>query len=328
MNKQLLEFTGSLLLDSKYIVSPYGISKKLPKGEITPLNYEVIHNNSISNITINYTTVKNLTIVNGMGVTLGDSIIGISALHNIKKINPGIKIRVIRPENCPSYVNELYHLAKSVIDEIYYMPYDISHLKDSDVIIDMGNQVYWEDFNRLEMHDFFLKSLGLNYNDFSPEEKSNRWLQECIVEELDLGEYVLYCPNASTKIRSIPAKFHHKTISQLTKEYGKNVFGFIDINHENYTNIAATSKNTAAFISIIKNSKYIYTCDSSALHIAAGFNVPSTCIFTTVKPELRSIYYKDCHSIYIGNNLTEGIHNSEDEFLIKLIEKEFEVYHA
>ena len=39
-----------------------------------------------------------------MGVTLGDSIIGIGALDCIKKINKNNNINLIRPETCHSYV--------------------------------------------------------------------------------------------------------------------------------------------------------------------------------------------------------------------------------
>lgn len=328
MNKSLLEFTGSLLLNSRYIISPYGISKKCPEGVITRLNNDVIYNNAVGDITVDYSKEDTLTVVNGMGVTLGDSIIGIAALHAIKIINPDIFIRVVRPENCPAYVNDVYNLASNVIDEIHYMPFDIKNLNHSGVTIDMGNQLYRDDFNRMEMHDFFIRNLGVSdHLDFS-ETKSNSWLQDCNVCHLDLGEYVLFTPNASTKIRSIPEKYHSKIITDLTREHGKKVFGFIDINHSNYVNISSKSRSTSDFISIIKNAQYLYTCDSSALHIAAGFNVPSTCIFTTIKPELRSIYYKRCHSVYAGSTLTAGVHSSDDEQLIDIIDKKLEVFYA
>ncbi|VFS80699.1 Uncharacterised protein [Kluyvera cryocrescens] len=63
-----------------------------------------------------------------LGVTLGDSIVGISVLSAIKKKNPKIKIKLIRPETAPSYVEELYELASSVIDELHYMPFSYSEI--------------------------------------------------------------------------------------------------------------------------------------------------------------------------------------------------------
>lgn len=328
MNDNLLTYTGSLLLDGRYIVSPYGVGKENPCGKISPLKDSIIHNNAISKISVDYSKAKTLTIINGLGVTLGDSVVGISALHVIKKINPNIVIRIIRPENCPDYVNEVYTLAKHIIDDISYMPFEITRATDADLVIDIGNQLYWKDFNTLEMHDFFLRSLGIEHSQVSACLKINSWLKKAPLENLNLGEYVLFCPYASAKIRSIPRKHHKKIISYLSDKFRVKVLGFSDINHDNYEDITELSKSTTYFTSIIKNAKHLYTCDSAALHIGAGFKIPTTSIFTTVRPELRSLYYDNCTSIYIGNNKTEGIHNSENVFLLNLIDKEFEDYYA
>ncbi|WP_434462218.1 glycosyltransferase family 9 protein [Serratia plymuthica] len=328
MNDSLLTYTGSLLLDGRYIVSPYGVSKEQPGGDISPLCNSIVQNNAISKISVDYSKAKTLLIINGLGVTLGDSVVGISALHAIKNINPNIIIRVIRPEKCSNYVNEVYTLASHIINDIYFMPFDISNTEDADLIIDIGNQLYWDDFNKLEMHDFFLRNLGLEHNLVPVEFKNNTWIKNSVLEDINLGEYVLFCPHASTKIRSIPQQYHYKIISYLSDTFKIKVLGFSDVCHKNYTNISELSKNTAYFASIIKHSKYLYTCDSAALHIGAGFKIPTTCIFTTVKPEFRSLYYNNCESVYIGNDMTEGIHNSEDITLVNSICKEFEVYYA
>lgn len=328
MNNSLLTYTGSLLLDGRYIVSPYGISKSSPGGNISPLSNAIVHNNAINKISVDYSNVKSLTIINGLGVTLGDSVVGISALHAIKKINPNIVIRVIRPENCPNYVNEIYTLTKNIITEIHFMPFDISKAAEAELIIDIGNQLYWEDFNKWEMHDFFLRNLGLERNFIPIEIKSNAWLKNAPLNDINLGDYVLFCPHASTKIRSIPQQYHKKIISELSDKFKVKVFGFSDVHHENYTNISELSTSTSRFASIIKHARHLYTCDSAALHIGAGFDIPTTCIFTTVKPEFRSLYYTHCESVYIGNDKTVGIHNSEDVNLINSICKEFEVYYA
>ncbi|AHG20667.2 hypothetical protein Z042_14370 [Chania multitudinisentens RB-25] len=330
MNKLLLEHNGSLLLEGKFIVSPYGAGKISTYGKLTPLEKDIIHNNSKRKIKVNYKDIKNLTIINGMGVTLGDSIVGINALYTIKKLNNDINIRVIRPELCPSYVNDIYLLSKNIIDTLSYMPFDIEeipHTQDS-IIIDIGNQLYWKDFSKKEMHDFFLYNLGVNPKEIEDCEKSNYWLKDVELPEVSLGDYVLFCPDASTKIRSIPSRFHQKIVEELSKKHQKKIMGFTDIEHDNYINIKALSKKTENFISIVKNSKYLYTCDSSALHIGAGFEIPTTCIFTTVRPTYRSFYYKNCESYYIGTFETDGIHNSENANLIKLIESKFEEFYV
>ncbi|HHH3584244.1 TPA: hypothetical protein ACPZD3_004754, partial [Enterobacter hormaechei subsp. xiangfangensis] len=98
--------------------------------------------------------------------------------------------------------------------------------------------------------------------------------------------------------------------------------------HPNFFNISNISSDTLSFAGIIKHACFLYTCDSSALHLGAGFNIPTRCIFTTVKPELRSLYYTKCESIYIGNNHTAGVHCSEDDYMLEVLNKEFEEFYA
>ncbi|MDD1587434.1 hypothetical protein, partial [Bradyrhizobium sp. WBOS4] len=128
----------------------------------TKLALDNVLNHSIKGFRKNYLNEKNLNVINGMGVTLGDSIIGINALDCIKKINKNIQITLIRPATCHSYVEEIYSIASNLIDRLEYMPYDIKRLRRDAVNIDIGNQLYWHDFNNLEMHDFFLKNLGVD----------------------------------------------------------------------------------------------------------------------------------------------------------------------
>jgi hypothetical protein len=42
----------------------------------------------------NYSEIEHLNVINGMGVTLGDSIVGISVLSAIKKRIPRLKLRL------------------------------------------------------------------------------------------------------------------------------------------------------------------------------------------------------------------------------------------
>ncbi|WP_343285555.1 glycosyltransferase family 9 protein [Klebsiella pneumoniae] len=309
-------------------MSPYGVNKKKPVGDLAPLAYKTVYNNALNKVKVDYKKIKKVTIINGLGVTLGDSIIGISALHAIKSINPDIHITLIRPEHCQDYVEQIYHMASGIIDKLLYLPFDISKINHTDVNIDMGNQLYWEDFDSIEMHDFFLTNLGINPKSINDNIKNNSWLLNTDVPDFDLGEYILFCPNASTKIRSIPSRFHVEIVEELSHEFGIKVLGFNDVDHPNFFNISNISSDTLSFAGIIKHACFLYTCDSSALHLGAGFNIPTRCIFTTVKPELRSLYYTKCESIYIGNNHTAGVHCSEDDYMLEVLNKEFEEFYA
>lgn len=328
MNKELLEYPGSLVMANKFIVSPYGLSQCAAYDRVKTLVASDINNRSRENFSIDYKDIGRLTVINGMGVTLGDSIIGISALHAIKEVNNAINLHIIRPEFCPEYVNEIYAYSKEIIDDISYMPYEINNLNRHELIIDTGNQLYWKDFNKKEMHDFFLENLGIEPSEVDVSIKSNLWLQSIDYPNLNLDKYVLFCANSSALIRSIPRQYHEIIVDKLSLKFNSDVYGFGEVTHPRYKNIQKLATNTKEFIAIIRNAYYVYTCDSSALHIASGFNIPTTCVFTTIKPELRSKYYNNCESVYLGSSATESIHSTDNEHIMNLVKQAFEEYYA
>ncbi|HBV4054026.1 TPA: glycosyltransferase family 9 protein [Klebsiella quasipneumoniae] len=323
--RNLLEYSGSLISNDSLIVAPYDYQKQSYEN-ILPLNNGLIKNWNIQKFSSDYSEIEHLNVINGMGVTLGDSIVGISVLSAIKKKNPKIKIKIIRPETAPSYVEELYELASSVIDELHYMPFHIQKLPCTALNIDVGNQLYSPDFHIMEMHDYFIQGLGVKLDDVNHNELSNKWLGNIDLGAPAFENYTLFAPVASTKIRSIPSKFYYDIVDMLSRLEGKRVLGFVDVNHKNYINISKYSPHTKDFIALIKYASNVYTCDSSALHIAAGFGVPTECVFNTIPPELRTKYYSNCKSIYVGNKRLEKIQSSEDFQLVKMVENNFREY--
>ncbi|AYN25680.1 hypothetical protein D8682_00940 (plasmid) [Buttiauxella sp. 3AFRM03] len=320
--KNLLEFEGSLLKDGTFIVSPYDLSKSSFPDDIEPLTNNSILNQSFVSFSVDYSRIAHLVVINGMGVTLGDSIIGISILDVIKKLNENIKISVIRPASAPKYVDEVYLLASDVIDEVFYMPFDVNDVT-GDVIIDIGNQLYRPEFHTMEMHDFFYKYIGLDSTPKVISLLNNSWLKNVPLDNVFLNRYVLFSPLSSTKIRSIPEQFYFDIVDALAKKTGKQVVGFVDVEHPKYRNVLNFSKSTKDFVSIIKNAEYVYTCDSATLHIAAAFNIPTQCIFNTIKPELRVKYYNNIESVYIGDELLTGVQNSDDKYLLEHVKFRF-----
>lgn len=323
----LLKYTGSLLNDGQYITAPYDVSKEKPSGRLEILKEKCVLNQSINEFSIDYTSVKRLNVINGMGVTLGDSIIGIAVLHVIKKINPKIHITVIRPASALPYVEEIYKLATPIIDNIVYMPLDISLLTKDALNIDVGNQLFWPDFHTVEMHDFFCNNLGVEINGNYNNLLSNSWMNIISLDKFQFNDYVLFAPYASTKIRCIPEAFHAHVVDILHQRTGKKILGFADVKHPSYMNVRGLSRSTIDFITIIKNADFLYTSDSSALHVAAAFNVPTECVFTTINPELRTKYYPNCKSYYVGNEQISKIQNSEAPDAIRVVHKQFERFY-
>jgi ADP-heptose:LPS heptosyltransferase len=328
MKLDIVKNNGSLIKNSSYITSSFDLSKSTLDGVIDKLSRSDILNHSLKKFIKDYRNESELNIINGLGVTLGDSIVGIGAVDCIKKINKNIRISLIRPESCHTYVEEVYYIAKHLFERIEYMPYDINRLSHKAVNIDIGNQLYWKDFNEMEMHDFYLKNLGIDYMNIPSEWKQNHWLQHVIQrKENHKFRYAIFCPNASTKLRAIPEKYHYKIIDELHTTLQVPIVGFSSVSHPKFKNITDQCKSTSDFIRAIANSSYVYTCDSSALHISAAYDIPTTCIFTSVRPELRSKYYKHCTSIYIGDVVTENLHESECPAIIKHVKNKYEEYY-
>jgi ADP-heptose:LPS heptosyltransferase len=332
MNSSLLNFAGSLLQDEKTLVASYDLESLCPTQrnalQLQALHQPGIYNYALQPFSLDYRNVKRLCIINGMGVTLGDSLIGIAALQAIKAINPKLHLTVLRPHTCQAYVEEIYRLAGNVIDELRYMPVELAALEGFDAVIDAGNQLFREDFATLEMHDFFLRHLGIAPESVADDIKTNRWLRDKMPEQAPPleGRYVLLNHRASTPLRNIPDAVLVEFVEHLFKRHGIPVAGFGEIDHPQFIDLSSRSRNTADFIAIIRHASKVYTCDSSALHIAAAFGVPTMGYFNAIKPALRAACYPLCESVDMGTESSALLHQSDDNTLLSVIEENYRRY--
>lgn len=333
MNPELETFAGSLLLDGKTLVASYDLVQSPLSADtamqLNPLHEPEVYNYALRPFAIDYRTIQRLCVINGMGVTLGDSIIGISALQAIKAINPEIHLTLLRPHTCPTYIEQIYPLAGGIVDDLRYLPVNLeSMLAQKDVLIDMGNQLFRDDFALMEMHDFFLRHLGIEPATVEASIKTNRWLRESIPEQPSPlnTPYVLLNHNASTPLRSIPQSVLGDLVESIYRQHKMTVAGFTPINHPCFFNLSARSQSTSDFIAIIRHARALYTCDSSALHIAAAFEVPTVCYFNAIKPQLRAAYYPLCKSIDLGTERSALLHQSDECQLLEEIENNYRGY--
>ncbi|MRT55196.1 hypothetical protein GJV11_03590 [Enterobacteriaceae bacterium RIT693] len=334
MNPTLQTFAGSLLQDNNILVASYDL-ESLPLCTRNAMHLKALHRPGVYNyalqpFSLDCRRVKRLCIINGMGVTLGDSIIGIAALHAIKAINPHIHLTVLRPGTCQPYVEDIYRLAGKIIDELHYLPAALSTFKGYDALIDAGNQLFRNDFATQEMHDFFLRHLGIDPDSVPADIKTNRWLSEGMPEQdpvLNMP-YVLLNHRASTPLRNIPHGILAEFVEHIYQRHKMPVAGFGRINHPHFIDLSSHSQTTQNFIAIIRYARRLYTCDSSALHIAAAFGVPTICYFNAIKPSLRAAYYPRCESLDMGTERSERLHQSEDHALLSEIENNYRRYLA
>ncbi|WPU25448.1 hypothetical protein RI049_12190 [Cedecea neteri] len=334
MNSTLQTFVGSLLQDEKTLVASYDLESLSPAQRndlrLKALHQPGIYNHALQPFSLDFSEIQRLCIINGMGVTLGDSLIGIAALQAIKVINPKLHLTVLRPHTCQGYVEEIYRLAGNVIDELHFMPQELASFQGYDALIDAGNQLFREDFATLEMHDFFLRHLGIAPESVPEDIKTNRWLRDGMPEQAPLleGRYVLFNHRASTQLRDIPPAVLVEFVAHIYRQHGLPVAGFGQIDHPQFIDLSSHSRTTRDFIAIIRHARKVYTCDSSALHIAAAFEVPTTAYFNAIKPALRAAYYPQCKSIDMSTARSVLLHQSEDSELLKEIEDNYWRYLA
>ncbi|MFP3568119.1 glycosyltransferase family 9 protein [Paraburkholderia sp. SIMBA_030] len=320
---------GSLLSANDEIVASYDLEVEGASvdGYRSLATVSAIRNANVEAFEIDYSRVSRLHVINGMGVTLGDSIIGISALAAIRRANPGISICIYRPRRDPEYVRQLYKLAEPVVGEIIDLPVHVGSMSRDDLLLDIGNHLFWPNFASMPMIDFFLWSLGVSPDAVTATDKANEWLRQVKLPAFNRDplpeKYVLFCPVASTPVRSIPEPFRVELVERMWQKFNLPVLGFGKIDHAHYTDITNRSLDTAAFLSWVKGARFILTSDTAAVHIAAGFDVPTVAFFTTIAAELRVRDYPDCTAVDLPLPDLAGIQASGRAADLQLVERAY-----
>ncbi|MDR0245550.1 MAG: ADP-heptose--LPS heptosyltransferase [Burkholderia sp.] len=264
---------------------------------------------------LDYDGARHVHVINGMGVTLGDSVIGLTAVAALRAAHPGLRVTLYRPARAPRYVDALYALAADVVAPSRALPCPVEALPADAPCIDVGNHLYWPAFARLPMIDFFLDALGVDPATVPAAAKRNRWLARLPLPALPAAwqrPYVLFCPNASTAVRSVPPALRAVFVERLVQRYGLPVAGFGPVAHPDYVDVSGDATDTARFIAWVKGASVLFAPDTAALHLADGFDVPALACFTTIGPALRVRDYPHCVPVELDLPADlHGLHRSE-----------------
>jgi hypothetical protein len=318
---------GSLLSPGGEIVASYDL-------EVTntpALGYRALgQSNNINNAALSpfnpdYAAVSRIHVINGMGVTLGDSVIGLTALIAIKARFPHLSFTIYRPAHAPAYVKRLYELAAPLLGSVVDLPVILDTLPYRELRIDLGNHLFWPKFASLPMIDFFLDAMGIKADEVPAMDKRNHWLQKLMLPRPQAltGDYVLLCSTASTPVRSISASMHKEFVEALWQRYRLPVAGFGVIDHKLYTDVTSRAPDTADFLAWIKHAAYLVTPDTAAVHIAAGFDIPTTAFFSTIAPDLRVRDYPRCKPVSLPVPELEGIQASNRASDVERVERAY-----
>jgi hypothetical protein len=264
-----------------------------------------------------------LHVVNGMGVTLGDSIIGMNALAWLKTRHPTLRIHLYRSPHAPPFVERLYQLASHLVEPVTYLPTPLQTLPEG--LVDLSDFLYWPLFASEPMVDFFFRGLGIAKDSVPASAKANRWLARLPVHSVhapwSTTDYVLFCDQASTPLRAVPPAHAAAMVDRIWRRYGLPVLGFHPISHPHYWDISRHSRHLDQFLGWVKRSAAVVATDSSAVHIAAGFDVPTVAVFVSIDPALRARDYPHCSVVDARCGLTNGLHESEDPVVLREVDR-------
>ncbi|MCG1043357.1 ADP-heptose--LPS heptosyltransferase [Mycetohabitans sp. B8] len=325
---------GSLLSPHARVVASYDLEVTgKPARGYRPLSVvSWIRNANAAPFTIDYRQQTHLHLINGMGVTLGDSIIGLSALDAIRRLHPSLSVTIYRPAHAPDYVKQLHALAAPCFGDVIDLPVPLDSIPATELAIDVGNHLFWPGFATLPMIDFFLFALGMAPHTVPARHKTNEWLTALTlpppVGAWRAGGYTLLCSQASTPVRSIPATVRVSIVDEMWRTFGLPVLGFGALEHDHYTDIAALSPDTASFLSWIAHARHVVTSDTAAVHVAAGFGVPSTAYFTTIAPALRVRDYPHCEALALNVPELDGMHAIGRDADLRRVERAYHEWHA
>jgi len=236
-------------------------------------------------------------ILNGFGIALGDSLIGLQALFAAVSLGLMGRATLFRAPECRDLVAGIYQCADDLADIAVL---DGFRPGAFDRVIDIRDFALDPGFRGVAMIDYFLGKLGLDPTAVPTDLRRNGWLAPRVRPQPALGlptRYVLVCPTSSMALRDMPADVHAAVLRTAmgaqdlpVVTQGAASDGAIRVaNCGDFTELCGMVSAAACVIST----------DTAMLHLADAFAVPCLAVFTTHRPEWRMRDYPLCEAIHL-----------------------------
>ncbi len=247
---------------------------------------------------------RGLAIVNGFGLTLGDSIIGLQALHAARALgalddHPAVLFRR-QPERSAT-VAALYRLVDAHVATVRPQPFRWSGPAPK-AVIDMRDFAFDPPFRGMAMIDYFLGYFGLDPGAVPPALKRNGWLAAHIRPRRPAGlprRYALVCPRASMILRDMPDAAHRRVLERLLQVLPVVTQGRVPSEFEGApVRAMVRSGSLEALFGLVAGAALVVSTDTAMVHLADAFGVPCLAVFVTHRPEWRVRDYPLCRAIH------------------------------
>jgi len=252
-----------------------------------------------------------VAVLNGFGISLGDSIIGLQALDAALELE-AVRGRptLFRRTDTKPIVTALYGLAGHFA-EVLPMPEDTAALERFTHVVDIRDFAFDPGFRGVAMLDYFLGHLGLMPAAVPGRLRRNRWLGPSVVPRRPPGlpeRYVLFCPRASMALRDMPEAIQAAILDWLLVRTGFAVVTQGPVFCPNPRAIGIPDcTSIQELCGLVAGAEAVLSTDTAMVHLADAFSVPCLAFFVTHRPEWRVRDYPLCTPVHLPARLPEAL---------------------
>jgi hypothetical protein len=256
---------------------------------------------------------RRAAILNGFGMTLGDGVIGLSALLASLAAGAleGRRPLLVRKKLFGRrLIHALYEAAWPFAD-VTWFPYRAAARPPFEISIDIREFAFDPAFRGTSMVDFFLARLGTDPAAIPACAKRNRWLAAALRPRRPVGlprRYVLVCPRAAMALRTMPAKVHSHLLAKLLSLQNLPVVtqGMPAAPHPRILHRPAVA-SLAELAGLVAGAALVVSTDTAMVHLADAWSVPTLAFFVTHRPEWRVRDYPFCTAIELPASLPPAL---------------------
>lgn len=247
-----------------------------------------------------------MLILNGFGLSLGDSLIGLQALATVQEIGAvRDPVRLLRGPGLYPLVDALYGL----VDFAEVSWGDPSVPDGTGPMVDLRDLAFDPAFHGTAMIDFFLAKLGVAPDAVPAALKRVGWLAPRVALPPGESGYILVCPRSSMVLRDWPEAMHRRVVAALLDRTDRAVLTQDACEPSSARlRLAGRAASIAELCGLVARAAAVVSTDTAMVHLADAFDVPCLAVFTTHRPDRRVRDYPRCDATrVVADGVPDGL---------------------